>query len=324
MTEQPQSGPDDPDAAIARATARWRERARLVARRDALDGTLAAHAREVAALDLSARQEQSQVEALEGLTLDRVLAALRGSRADDLDRERAEAQAAAYRLAAATARHEGLQAERAQLADRLAALSGVDAEREDALAAKDAFLQGRPEDPRAGELARIAAERGGIDDALREVDEAVVAGAAAERAVGEVAELLGSAGNWSTYDTWFGGGLIGSVVKHDRLDQAQRAAARAEQQLDRLGRELADVGGGTEVAPALGIGGATRFLDIWFDNVFTDLAVAGRIRDAQRTAADAARNVARVLDGLRTRRTELGERREALIRRRDELLGADG
>lgn len=103
MTEQP-GGPDDLDAAIARAAGRVRARARLASRRNALDTALGVHAIEVDALGRAARHEQSQVDALEGLTLDRVLAALRGSRDDDLKRERAETQAAAYRLAQAQAR----------------------------------------------------------------------------------------------------------------------------------------------------------------------------------------------------------------------------
>ena len=320
MTEQP-GGPDELDDAIARATGRLRERARLASRRSALDTALGVHAIEVDALERAARHGQRQVDALEGLTLDRVLAALRGSRDDDLERERAEAQAAAYRLAQARARGAVLRAELEELVGRLDALADVDAERERALAAKDAFLRGRADDPRAAELTRIATERGGLDDEIREVDEAVVAAEAAAAALGQVAELLGSAGSWSTYDTWLGGGMISSAVKHDRLDQAQRAATRAEQQLARLRRELADVGGAADVVPALGMSGMTRFFDIWFDNIFTDFAVGRRIGDAQRTASDAARAVARVRGDLGDRRRELGERRAALVRRRDELLG---
>lgn len=150
----------------------------------------------------------------------------------------------------------------------------------------------------------------------------MVAAEAAAAALGQVSELLGSAGSWSTYDTWLGGGTISSAVKHDRLDQAQRAATRAEEMLGRLRRELADVGGAPDVVPALGMSGMTRFVDIWFDNIVTDFGVGRRIADAQRTASVAARTVARVRGDLGARRRKLGERGAALVRRRDELLGA--
>ena len=36
---------------------------------------------------------------------------------------------------------------------------------------------------------------------------------------------LGSADSWSAYDTWFGGGLVSSAIKHDRIDGAGRLIA---------------------------------------------------------------------------------------------------
>jgi hypothetical protein len=35
-------------------------------------------------------------------------------------------------------------------------------------------------------------------------------------------------------------------------------------------------------APTLAVDGLTRFVDVWFDNVFTDFAVGSRIKQAQR------------------------------------------
>ena len=72
------------------------------------------------------------------------------------------------------------------------------------------------------------------------IDEAMAAAAAAGQALRQVEERLGSAGSWSTYDTWFGGGAIGSYVKLDRLDQAQHAASRAEESLAAVQRSLLD------------------------------------------------------------------------------------
>jgi hypothetical protein len=43
-----------------------------------------------------------------------------------------------------------------------------------------------------------------------------------------------------------------------------------------LRTELADVDGMALTAPQLAVDGLTRFVDIWFDNIFTDLAVRDR------------------------------------------------
>lgn len=75
----------------------------------------------------------------------------------------------------------------------------------------------------------------------REVDEALPAGSAARTALRSAADLLSSARSWSAYDTFAGGGLISSVIKHDRLDQAGATMRQADAQLARFTRELADV-----------------------------------------------------------------------------------
>lgn len=63
------------------------------------------------------------------------------------------------------------------------------------------------------------------------------------------ADLLSSADGWSTYDTFFGGGMISSVIKHDRMDDASTVLRRADLALGRARervasarRAVADVG----------------------------------------------------------------------------------
>ena len=74
------------------------------------------------------------------------------------------------------------------------------------------------------------------------------------------------------------------------------------------------------MVPSLEMGGLTRFLDIWFDNIFTDLSVSSRIKDAKATTADAQRAVAAVQRSLLDRRNSLGARADDLGRQRTELL----
>ena len=308
------------DARIAEATARLRERDRLASRLTELDRALADQEGDISALVTAAERENRDVAQLEGLTLDRVLAALRGSRGDDLARERAEADAAAYRLADKRARRDLVLRERDGVQARHRSLAAAEDELAAALTAKEEHLRTLPEDPRATELTELATQRGVLDDEAREVDEAMAAAASAGLALARVEECLGSAGSWSTYDTWFGGGTISNYIKHDRLDKAWVAARMADESLEGLRRELADVGGAGAVVPSLDIDGLTRFLDIWFDNIFTDLTVSSRIKDAEATVGEAQRAVAAVERSLRDKRKALRERADDLSRRRTELL----
>ena len=92
---------------------------------------------------------------------------------------------------------------------------------------------------------------------------------------------LGSADSWSAYDTWFGGGLVSSSIKHDRIDAAGRLIAAAQDALVDLARELADVESVAGLRADLGISPTARTFDVWFDNVFSDLSVRSSIKDSQ-------------------------------------------
>jgi hypothetical protein len=252
-----------------------RERELLDGRRVWLGDLCAAANADLAALRKTSDSEQKDVDRLEGVSLTRVLVAMRGARDDVLARERAEAESARYRWMVARDRLSGLTDELAAVEERRERLQYVPAEYEAVLTEKETWIRthggvGAPA------LWQLAAERGRLEAELRELDEAARAAVAARRALADTQRHLEAAGDWSAYDTFLGGGLIASSVKHGRLDRAARAAAQADRALVVLRGELADVG----VAGPGGIrvDGLTRFTDIWFDNIFTDLAVRDRIK----------------------------------------------
>ncbi|SBT44970.1 hypothetical protein [Micromonospora narathiwatensis] len=265
-------------------------------------------------------REQQDVERLEGRSITRVVALLRGTRDDDLARERAEAGLAARREADARAHlaglrreHRAAQARHAELADAPAAYAALLDERERLL------IAGR--DPRAARLAALAAERDRLATRARQVDEAARAATAARTALVAVRDHLAKANGWSTYDTFFGGGIVGSMMKHSRMDDAAAAARVADRRLAVLRTELSDLPGGW-LAPELEVGELTRFADIFLDNIFTDLAVRGRIRRAQDAVDRAGTAVARLRDRLATEAGELHRCRTAVAVERVGLLTA--
>lgn len=277
-----------------------------------------AQAETVASLRAACREEERDVERLEGLTLTRVLASLRGAREDRLARERAEADAARYRLREAEVRLTALREEQERASARLRELADAPARYTAVLAEKERWLHDRG-DPRARQLLALADEHGRLTGELREIDEADRAAGAALAALGRVRDRLGRASDWSTYDTFFGGGVISSAMKHDRLDEAARAATEADRCLAALRTELADVG--TDLtAPRLQLDGFTRFVDIWFDNIFTDLAVRDRIKRAQQEVARLEEQVHGVRERLRERAGRARHRQTELERRRRDLL----
>lgn len=261
-------------------------------------------AREQAAVaDLDAARQQYAgkemgVQKLEHLSLTRVLAALHGARQDALAREKAEADAASYRIAQVQQRLDGLRAQLARLADRQAQLAGAPQAYADALVAKEQYLT-HSADPRGARLLTLADEHGQLTAELNELRRASDDAGAAAQALAEVQDRLGTAANWSTFDTYFDHGMVANSIKHDRIDQAAQAAHAADQRLAALRSDLADLGGSEPTAPRLEISSGFKFADIFFNNIFTDLAVGQHIRDAQDNVDRSVQQVRALQDRLK-------------------------
>lgn len=295
------------------------EEARLTGRHDELLRDLATARTLVEANRQALAVETRDVERLESFSPTRIWAGLRGSRLTDLDRERAEQQAAEYAVAAAQARADTLQAEADHVAARLAELGDVQERLARARTAKQDWLVATHH-PAADELTELAAALGARSAEQREVFEAATAADSAQAALARAAELLSSARSWSTFDTFFDGGLVTDMMKYDRLDQAQTLLRAADDALRRLSRELADLGrtgvGTVEITEM------TRFFDVWFDNIFSDWSVRNRITEAASRVAATQSSVEGVRRELATRATDLAAEIARAADRRDALLAA--
>jgi hypothetical protein len=282
-------------------------------------------AREKAAaadLDAARREhagEEKDVERLEHLSLTRVLASLHGSRDDALAREKAAAEAARYKVAQAQQRLDSARAELASLQNRLAQLAGAPQAYTEALAAKEQYLT-QSADPRGGRLLALADERGRLTAELNELYRASDDADAAGQALADVQDRLGTAANWSTFDTYFDHGMVANAIKHDRIDQAAQAASTADERLAALRTDLADLGGYEPTAPGLEISGGFKFADIFFNNIFTDLAVGRQIQDAQDHVDRSAQQVQALQDRLKDQIGTVTERLDAMDAERQQLL----
>ena len=184
--------------------------------------------------------ESGDVEALESFSWSRILSALKGSHATDLERHQAEHAAARYAVADAEARDELARRDVAAARSQLDALGDVEKAYVDALAAKEAWAASH--DPGVGQgLAEVAERRGVLVAEDQEAREAFDAGVTARTHLLNARQLLGTAQAWSTWDTFGGGGLFTDLMKYDKLDQVGEALRRADVALGAFSRELADV-----------------------------------------------------------------------------------
>jgi hypothetical protein len=241
--------------------------------------------------------EELDVGRLEGRSASRVWSSLRGSRERDLEHEREQARTAAAAVDVQARTVERLRETTESLARRAEALEHADRDYQSA-------------------LERVAGSGGTVDDAhvaaavqelahrreLQELEQASAAGRSALQGLVAARQTLGSADSWSSWDTFGGGGMLSSAMKHERLDEARQRLQVAGEALTRFTRELDDLRMPGIALPEFS--GLVRGVDIWWDNVGVDLLVRDRIKRTQRDVDAAVARVEEALATLETRRRQ--------------------
>lgn len=291
----------------------------LLATARRLDAQVAADDRayDAAAEQYAAAQEASQ--ALRFPHWSAFKALLTGRLGDRREAAAAELETAAARLRDAHIRIDRTMADRenikAQLeqayADRAEQLAAAQKARHEQLRAAA--------DPRAAEVDACDARIAAADQQLVELYEATSAVSAASEEVHLAETRLTSAKDWGTYDTFFGGGIISSAIKHDRIDDAKSAMTRVSAALERAHTELADVQLSLS-NPALARTDDWRTFDIWFDNFWSDWATQSRISDSLDGVRRLRNDLGRMATKLVEIRTRVQEEKAAADARRTELL----
>lgn len=260
----------------------------LLAQRKELEG-------EVVKLNYDRISEQSDVDRLESRSLKSLLLDWLGRRDEQLEKERAELNAAI--LKHDHARRE-LEAVQQQIDRRQAALNEIgraEAEYERLLSEKAAVVE-RLGGPDAAEIDALRRKAAGLEARKREIAEAKQAGSRALRTAEAALDSLSSAGTWSTLDI-LADSLISDLAKYNSMDEAQEYLERLETQLRQFRAELADVA--MEVnADLQATAGLYKFVDMFFDDIFTGFSTRSRITNAEDSVETVRKQISAALNGL--------------------------
>ena len=132
----------------------------------------------------------------------------------------------------------------------------------------------------------------------QEVREAIAAADMAIMRLERARKELDSARRWGLWDI-FGGGLLSTLGKHSRMDEANAAMNEAKRHLRNLKRELLDVRVSEDFK--LDVGNFLSFADYFFDGFVADFMVQSRINDALEQVEEAItkiRNIRGTLNGF--------------------------
>ena len=260
--------------------------------------------------------ESEDVQRLEGLSLVGLFYRVIGSRQEHLEEERREMLAAKLKHDNALRRVETLERDAEDLRRRIAGKRGLDERYAALMDQKEAALR-QSGGEQAEQLVAMAERLAGARTRQKELREAVQAGELAERGLRHAVEALESAQGWGTWDM-LGGGMISSAVKHSKLDEANEAVRTVQPLLQRFERELADVGG--SMGLNIESGGMVAFVDVFVDNILTDLMVQSRIDESLEGARAVHTRVMELLGRLKNQETAAQQEVQAVEMERQRLL----
>lgn len=149
-------------------------------------------------------------------------------------------------------------------------------------------------------------KRMGWRQELVEVDEAFSAGENILNRIDEALKHLSSANNWSTMDM-LGGGFFTDMMKYDKIDEAENLMSKVESELRRYELELRDVEYEWNSSYEF-ISGGHRAMDIFFDNIFTDISNNSKINKNISSLENLKQQILTVQNRLRKMKREIDEK----------------
>lgn len=261
-------------------------------------------------------EQQADVDQLEGHSLAAFFYAMIGKKEERLDKEREEAYAAKVKYDVAARELSAIEEDILRSEAEINRLKGSEQQYERMLRDKAEEIKNTGSDE-AEEIFQAEERIAYIENQLKEINEALVAGEKALSITNCVLSNLDSAEGWGTWDL-LGGGMISGMAKHSHLDEAQKLVEDLQVQLRRFKTELTDVTIDADIQ--VSIDGFLHFADYFFDGLFADWAVLDKINQSQTKVKDTKVQIERVLYHLKSISSSSRAEMESEKVRRNELV----
>lgn len=146
------------------------------------------------------------------------------------------------------------------------------------------------------QITAVTARLQAVRNNVREIQEAISAGIAAQDSLNEVLRSLSKAEDWGTWDL-LGGGLLCDLSKHSDIDDAQTEAQQSQYLLRQFRTELVDVRIDSDLR--IEVDSFAKFADFFFDGLFADWCMQTQIHDSQANVESVGKQVEDVIMRLR-------------------------
>lgn len=253
------------------------------------------------------QEEQKDVDKLEGISLAGIFSALSGRKEEQLEKERQEAQEALLQKEAADNAFQKLEEEIRKNRDELFRLQGCETKYQKALEDRAVELKAMGQDTG---LLQLQQEIGALEAEDKELQEALDAGRDVHFQVEKALDALDSAESWGVVDM-MGGGMMTTMMKRDRMNQAKNAMTEIEYLLRKFRAELSDIAGADTVG-ADKFGTEWSMMDYLFDGFIIDYMVQQEITESLSNMRRLEKEIERVCESIQQRKEENQKKKEQL------------
>lgn len=281
-----------------------------------LKGYLKEEEKKLLQLEKQLMKEKEDVRKLERFSFQNIFYTLTGQKLEKLDKEQQEVMAAKLKYNEALSTVEDLKKEIGDYERKLKEVDDADVLYQKLLQTKEEYVR-RSNRQWSEKLYELSEQEGEIKGEMKEYEEAIAAGDRAIQKLNFAIEALDSAQNWSTFDM-FGGGMISTMAKHNRLNEAEKLIHDAQSSLRMFQDELLDIK--DHYSPSLSIDSFLTFADYVFDNFFVDWVVHGKIQDSLNATVDTKVKVNQIVKRLRNEKSILEQKLKEILNKRNEFL----
>ncbi|MEK5148455.1 hypothetical protein MKX53_15775 [Psychrobacillus sp. FSL K6-4615] len=155
----------------------------------------------------------------------------------------------------------------------------IDMEWETLMKEKEGWIYGNKQ-VEAARLDELYDQKTFLTSSRREITEAISAGHEAKIALRRALKSLEGAKDYSTWDTFLGGGLIATSLKHSKLDESENAIHAAQRSLQKFQTELLDIQQINAENLSVERDSFVTFADYIFDDIFSAWSTHSKINNS--------------------------------------------
>lgn len=150
----------------------------------------------------------------------------------------------------------------------------------------------------ATRLERLYGQKTILATSIHEIIEAITAGNEAKIALKRALKSLEGAKDYSTWDTFLGGGIIATSLKHSKLDESEEAIHYAQRSLQRFHTELLDIQKVSIENLSIERDSFVTFADYVFDDIFSAWSTHSKINNSIDRMGQTLRDLSNISDQL--------------------------